>query len=155
MSTPSTVGISATPASGYIPDLTGLKLPTPLIDAITQAYKLIYSLRDTLAQLQMTAARRVQYGTHAQRVQTNPQAVPDGALFFETDNGTIFYQARLAPQQTTRQWFLAGGAAAGSLSKQPAYLGQNDAGFQFLQTGLPGNKEQLYIWTGSLWAQVN
>lgn len=104
MSTPTMPGISAQPASGYIPDLSSLKLPVQLTSSITQVYQLLYSLRDTVAQLQAVVNRVVQYGTSSQRAQTNPQAVPDGALWVETDTGSI-YQSRLAPQQTTRQWF--------------------------------------------------
>jgi hypothetical protein len=114
MSTPTMPGISASPASGFYPDLSGLKLPPQLVSSITQGYQLIYSLRDVVGQNQQAASRLTEYGTSAQRQQTNPQAVPDGALWFETNTGLV-YQSRLDPQQTTRQWYQipAGGGAPG------------------------------------------
>lgn len=113
MSTPTTPGIFAAPASGKYPNLTGLGLPKPLTDAVRDAYTLLYSLRDALSQQSQTVTRTIQYGTHLQRAQVNPQAVPDGSLFFETDDGDA-YQSRLASQQTTREWVeLAFAGAAG------------------------------------------
>lgn len=114
MSTPSTIGISAAPASGHIPDLSGLKLPTQLTSSVTQTYQLLFSLRDTVNQNQLFASRITEYGTSAQRQQTNPQAVPDAGLWVETDTGNV-YQARLAPQQTTRQWYQLPGGGSGTV----------------------------------------
>lgn len=103
MSTPTTPGVFATPAAGWYPNLSAKSSTKDLADAITQGYQLLYSLRDALSQQQQLLARTVQYGTSQQRAQTNAQAVGNGALFFETDDGAL-YQSRLAPQQTTRQW---------------------------------------------------
>lgn len=113
MSTPAVPGISATPATGTVPNLTGLQLPKPLTDAVSQSFTLTYSLRDSQAQLQQVVARMVQYGTKSVRQATNPQAVPDGALFFETDTQKS-YQARLASRQTTRLWYELVGGVGGA-----------------------------------------
>lgn len=118
MSTPSSPGIQSAPAASWYPNLTGLQLPKPLTDGVMQAYSILYSLRDTLLQLQSTVARTVQYGTDAQRSQSNPQAVPDGALFYETDTDEL-YQSRLAAQQTTRQWVEVPGSSGGTGTPGP------------------------------------
>ena len=70
---------------------------------MTQSYSLIYSLRDTVNLLQAAVAKLLQYGTDQTRQQVNPQSVPDGALWFNTDNGDV-YQSRLNQNSTTRDW---------------------------------------------------
>lgn len=113
MSTPSTPGAPSNPAAGWYPNLTASSSVATVGQSVNQLYQLVYSLRDTLNQVQKTVGMTVQYGTDNQRQQFNPQVAPDGALWFDTDTGDS-YQARLATQQTTRQWFeltSAGGAA--------------------------------------------
>lgn len=113
MSTPSTPGAPSNPAAGWYPNLTANSNVATVGQSVNQLYTLVYSLRDTLNQVQRTVGMMNQYGTDNQRQQFNPQVAPDGALWFDTDTGDS-YQARLATQQTTRQWFeltSAGGAA--------------------------------------------
>ena len=117
MSTPSAPGKFSQPAAGWYPNLTGLQLPKALTDAVTQAYTLLYSLRDATNQLQTTVSQTVQYGTEQQRSQSNPQASPDGALFFTTDDASL-YQARLAAQQTTRRWTAIESSGGGTVGPQ-------------------------------------
>lgn len=119
MSTPTTPGVFATPAAGWYPNLSAKSSTKDLADAITQGYQLLYSLRDALNQQQQSLARTIQYGTAQQLSQSNAQAVPNGALWFDTDDGNS-YQARLAPQQTTRQWteLVSAGGAEGPAGPQ-------------------------------------
>jgi hypothetical protein len=145
MSTPGQPGASSQPAAGWYPQLDGLNLPRALTNGVQQGFSLIYSLRDATSQLQTAVARTIQYGTRQARTQTNPQAVPDGALWFETDRMSVFYQSRLAANSTTRSWVYAGGFLIGS---QPADLGKGDAGF----LALVGN--QFYRWDGVQWSSV-
>lgn len=105
MSTAGTPGPISQPAAAWFPSLSSSGLPRAAVNGMTQSFSLIYSLRDTVAQLQATLNSLVQYGTANDRKQINAQAVPDGALFFETDTGSR-YQARLNPNSTTRDWFL-------------------------------------------------
>ena len=137
------------PASGWYPSLDGLNLPRALTNGVQQGFSLIYSLRDTVNQLQTTVSRMVQYGTHSDRTQTKAQATPDGALWFETDRATVFYQARFNINSSVREWFYAGGIMYDTLANRPAApdLGANDVGFLFLASG--GN--QLYRWNGTGW----
>lgn len=119
MSTPTSPGVFTTPAAGYTPNLTGASTPAAFAKAITDAYGIVYSLRDSLNQLQQSLGRTVQYGTSQQFAQSNAQAVPNGALWFDTDDGNS-YQARLAPQQTTRAWteLVSAGGAEGPAGPQ-------------------------------------
>jgi len=109
MSTTPIPGQSSQPPSSWFPNLKGSGLPRTAINGLQQSFSLIYSLRDTLAQLETTVRNLVQYGTNQERTQVNgglsAQAVPDGALYFETDTGQVF-QSRLNPNSTTRDWFL-------------------------------------------------
>lgn len=106
MSTTPVPGQPSQPASGWFPSLRGSNLPAAAQNGIQQGFTLLYSLRDTVNQLQATVKNMVQYGTAQQRSQVSAQAMPDGALFFETDTGGV-YQARLKPNSTTRDWVLA------------------------------------------------
>ena len=103
MSTVSTPGRPSQPASGWYPPLNNLGLPTQLTNGIQQGFTLIYSLRDTVNQLQATVSKLVQYGSSQNRQNTNAQAMPDAALWFETDTGKI-YQARLNSTSNLREW---------------------------------------------------
>jgi hypothetical protein len=105
MSTPGTPGVQSQPASGWYPQLDGYGLPRPLTQAMQQIYSLVYSLRDTVNQGSTTTAKIAQYGTNKERTNVNPQAVPDGSLWLETDTGDV-YQSRLGAKQTTRIWVL-------------------------------------------------
>ena len=105
MSTSSTPGQPSQPASGWFPSLRGSNLPQAAVNGIQQGFSLVYSLRDTVNQLQVTVKNMVQYGKASERSQVNPQAVPDGALFLETDTRAV-YHARLKTNSTTRDWVL-------------------------------------------------
>jgi len=103
MSTIAVPGRPSQPASGWYPPLNNLGLPTQLTNSIQQSFTLIYSLRDTVNQLQATVSKLVQYGTSQERQQTNAQAMPDAALWFETDTAKI-YQARFNATSNVREW---------------------------------------------------
>lgn len=83
------------------PQLDGLGLPRALTNGISQAFALIYSYRDqtenNLAALTNNLANLIRYGTHADRLNTPPASVPNGALWFETDQGNVLYQVRIPP----------------------------------------------------------
>lgn len=167
MSTPTSPGVFTTPAAGYTPNLTGASTPAAFAKAITDAYGIVYSLRDSLNQLQQTVARTVQYGTSQQFAQSNAQAVPNGALWFDTDDGNS-YQARLAPQQTTRAWaeLVSAGGAEGPAGPQgppgpvnPQNFIYNPPGVsigitQQNNTGLPMFVSVLLTWGGGVNAGI-
>ena len=151
MSTPGTPGRPSRPAAGWYPKLENQGLPRALTNGMQQSFSLVYSLRDTVDQLQQTFTRLVQYGTHLNRGLTQAQSVPDAAFWFETDRETVFYQARLAPPSTTRDWFYAGGIYAATFVNRPTDLGPNDLGFLFL----PIDKNNVfYRWNGTSWDTV-
>ena len=150
MSTPTTPGVGSTPPASWVPNLAGLGLPKALVVSVQQGIVNTNSVRDAVTQHQQTTKHMLQYGTRMERTQANPQAVQDGSLWFETDNGTIFYQSRLNSNQTTNSWFLAGGMARGPMSNRPTYLGALDAGFLYfaIDTGYP------WLWDGTSWIVV-
>jgi hypothetical protein len=116
----------------------------------------MYSLRDTSNQHQVLINRMVQYGTDTVRAQTNPQAVPDGALFVIESSGVI-WQARLATQQTTRQWFEipSGGGTVGPPGPQgppgppgpQGPPGQGAGGFSPVMNDVTGQRFNGQIYT--------
>jgi len=105
VSTSGVPGPPSQPASGWFPNLEGLNLPRALTNGLQQGFSLIYSLRDAVNQLEATVQAMIQYGTSGQRGKVNAQAVPNGALYLETDTGKI-YQSRLSSNSTTRTWIL-------------------------------------------------
>ena len=149
MSTTPVPGPQAQPATGWFPALKGTNLPRAAVNGIQQGFTLIYSLRDTVAQLKATVSKLTQYGTHLSRTQTKAQAMPDAAFWFETDSATAFYQARFDPKQTTRNWFYAGGIMYDALSNRPTDLGPHDVGFLFIATG-----GQFSRWNGTAWTAL-
>lgn len=152
MGTPATPGSPSQPAGGWFPNLQGLGLPRAVTNGLQQGFSLIYSLRDAVNQQQATVTAMVQYGSHQNRLQTNAQALPDGAVWFETDRATVFYQARLSPASSSRQWFYAGGIYYATVSNQATDLAQEpgNVGFLFLSNNQP-QRSYLYRWNGAGW----
>ena len=152
MSTPSTPGTPtpSQPATGWYPNLSGQGLPKALTNGLQQGFTLIYSLRDSVNQQGSMISKLLQYGKHLDRINTQAQAMPSGTLWFESDRQTAFYQARLAPQQTTLAWFYAGGIYADLIKNRPTDLAQNDLGFLFLAL----DQSQFYRWDGKAWSTV-
>lgn len=150
MSTPGAPGMPSQPASGWFPNLSGQGLPKALTNGLQQGFMLIYSLRDAVNQLKNTLDQLIQFGSHLDRTTTQPEAMPAGMLWFESDRQTVFYQTRLAPQQTTRDWFYAGGIYADLFTNRPTDLADRDAGFLFLAL----NQNQFYRWNGKGWDTV-
>ena len=150
MSTPGAPGTGSTQPASWVPNLSQLGLPKALVTAVQQGIVNTNSVRDAVTQHQSTTKHMLQYGTHLERTQANPQSVQDGSLWFETDNGTIFYQSRLNSNQTTNSWFLAGGMATGSMANRPTYVGSLDMGFLYFAI----DSGQLWFWTGTSWIVV-
>ena len=150
MSTTPTPGQSIQPASGWFPSLKGSGLPAAAINGITQGFSLIYSLRDTVNQQSNTIQKLVQYDTHMDRIQTRAQSMPDSMLWFESDRPTVFYQTRLKPQSTTRDWYYAGGIYYDMIANRPTDLDGRDFGFLFLGQ----DDHHLYAWNGKSWDLV-
>jgi hypothetical protein len=100
---PSSPGTPSQPASSWFPNLANLGLPRALTSGVQQSFSLVYSLRDQVNALQATVEKLLQYGTNHDRLQVNAQAMPDGALYFETDTKTI-WQARMNPKSNSREW---------------------------------------------------
>ena len=138
------------PAAGWIPNLRGMNLPPQAINGINQSFQLLYSLRDTVNQQSTLTDRKIQYGSHFARVQVQPQAILNGAIWYETDRASVVYQVRLSQNQTTQFWFYAGGIMWDVAANQPSDLGTNDTGFLFLSS----DAHHLYHWNGTSWDQV-
>lgn len=136
------------PATGWSPSasLKGTNLPQAAVNAIEQIYALVYSLRDTVNQLQANTSRMLQYGTHANRLLAGSQAAPMGSLWFETDRPNVIYQARMP--SSSMQWIFAGGAFYGTT--MPTDLDTRDTGFIYYDT----NQNQLWRWTGTAWGAI-
>ena len=151
MSTSPTPGLSTQPAAGWFPSLNSSGLPRAAVNGIQQGFSLIYSLRDTVNQQADTVANLIQFDTHLDRIKTNAQAMPESMLWFESDRNTVFYQTRLAPNSTTRDWFYAGGIYYDLQANQPTDLDNvHDIGFLFLSS----DGHHLYHWNGASWDQV-
>lgn len=148
--TPSNPGSPSQPASGWYPNLRGTDVPASVQNGMQQSFSLLYSLRDTVNQQAATIGNLVQYNTHRNRVNTTAQSMPDCSLWFESDRNTAFYMSRIAPPQTTRAWFYAGGIYADLKKNQPTDLSANDLGFLFLAV----DEKQLYRWDGKAWSTV-
>lgn len=121
----------------WMPQLANQNLTPQTLNAITQAYLLLYSQRDSVNRLANAVSSTIGYATHSQRqnfdkLNTSAVGVPDGALLYETDRATVFYQARVNPQTATEQWFYAGGIYVDLFQNRPTDLGLNDKGFLFL-----------------------
>ncbi len=89
----------------------------------------------------------VSQGTHADRLASNPGAVPDGGLFAETDRQSI-YESRFAG--SAQAWVFVLGRMSGTLASRPADLGTNDAGFLFSATDALD-----YTWSGGAWVTLD
>src|SRR4029453_5478762 len=87
------------------------------------------------------------YGTHAERLAQPVDAMPDGAMWVETDRGNVLYQL-----QNGVWWYIAG-TMFGTLSpdQRPADLGVPDAGFDF-RTSVPPQRQ--FIWSQTAWVEV-
>jgi hypothetical protein len=152
MSTTPVPGQPVQPASGWFPSLKGANLPRAAINGITQGFSLLYSLRDTVNQQANTVRQLIQYDTHKDRIQTRAQSMPESMLWFESDRPTVFYQTRLKPQSTTRDWYYAGGIYYDLLVNRPRpeELDERDFGFLFLAS----DDHHLYAWNGKSWDQA-
>jgi len=152
MSTTPVPGQQIQPAGSWFPSLKGTNLPPAAINGITQGFSLIYSLRDSVNQQANTITQLIQYDTHKDRLQTRAQSMPDGMLWFESDRPTAFYQTRLKPRSTTRDWYYAGGIYYDLLANRPRpdELDERDFGFLFLAS----DAHHLYAWNGTAWDLV-
>jgi len=147
MSTSPTPGARVQPATGWYPNLNGTGLPRAAVNGIQQSFTMLYALRDTVNQQKNTLDKSVQYDNHLNRLQTNAEAMPDCALWFESDRRTVFYQTRLKMESTTREWFYAGGIHYDLLANRPTDLAGDDLGFLFLGS----DDHHLYHWNGTAW----
>lgn len=95
----------------------------------------------------------VTQGLHVDRVGAtavtglDPRAVPDGAVFVETDRSAI-YESRFVNK--AQAWVFVLGRMQGLLASRPTDLGTNDAGFLFVATDALD-----YRWSGSAWVAVD
>lgn len=151
MSTTPTPGPRVQPATGWFPSLKGSNLPRAAVNGIQQGFSLIYSLRDTVNQQASTVSNLIQFDTHKDRIETRAQSMPGGMIWLESDRNTAFYQTRLAPNSTTRDWFYAGGIYYDVMANRPTDLNNiNDVGFLFLAS----DAHHLYHWNGASWDQA-
>jgi hypothetical protein len=83
-------------------------------------------------------------GTHANR--PDPNAMPDGALYTETDRGYVVYE------NVSGAWQYVAGTMWGTLNpdERPTDLGVNDAGFDFRATDVA----REFLWSQSQWIEV-
>jgi hypothetical protein len=134
----------------WYPNLNGLNLPSQLTQGIQQSFSLTYGLRDSVSQISNAVNRMIEYGTRNARNALAATAVPDGALYFESDRATVFYQARLSPRSNSPRWFYAGGIMFDTSTNRPTDLGQDDVGFLFLAS----DTTQMSRWDGAAWVAV-
>jgi hypothetical protein len=128
------------PATNY-PSLNNLNLPRALTQAVTQSFQTAYAVRDQTTVNSDAINHMVQYGTHQARLDQSPQALPDGSLWFETDNPDVVYQVRLDPKSNSLQWFYATG-----MGFVPAWsLGENDKNY------MAWSRPYVLLWTGTQW----
>lgn len=139
-----------TQTATWFPQLDGLGLPRALTNGMGQAYSLIYSYRNQTDTTLTILARFVEYGLHRDRLNMATAGVPNGALWFETDRATVFYQARLLPEGPPAQWVYAGGIMWDVLAHRPDDLKKADTGFLFQDSG----SFQMYRWDGTAWAAI-
>lgn len=152
MSTNPTPGPRVQPATGWFPKLKGTNLPREVVNGMQQSFSLTYSLRDTVNQQSDTIQKLLQYDTHRNRKQTRAQSMPDCMLWFESDRQTAFYQARLQPDSTTRDWYYAGGIYFAASIYRPSDLDStHDTGFLFMGLDVPGGNFHLQRWNGTGW----
>jgi hypothetical protein len=102
---------------------------------------------DGTAWIDITAYPYTVYGTHAERLAQDVDALADGALWCETDRGQVLYQL-----QAGVWWYIAG-TMFGTLipDERPIDLGVHDGGFDF-RTSTPPSRE--FLWSQTAWVEV-
>jgi len=144
--------MATTPTTGtWFPNFNGLNVPRQVSHGISQAYSLVYSLRDTVSQLSNKVAKLASNGTHLERLQTDTaNGFPEGSLYFEIDRTGIIYQARMSDMSSNLQWFYASGIMTALAANRPTDLGHLDTGFLFLAT----DSGAFSLWNGTAWVGV-
>ena len=91
-----------------------------------------------------TLGKLVTYGAHADR--PDPANMPDGAIYIETDRGSIY-------QLEGGVWQFITGTMWNTLSpdQRPTDLGTHDAGFDFRTTDQPARE---FIWSQTEWIEA-
>src|SRR5215831_15817325 len=91
-------------------------------------------------------ASSVTSGPHASRLKINPDNLPDGAIWTESDRGNSIYQLQ------DGKWILISGGMSGTLTpdQRPTDLGAADAGFLFAAT----DTGQTLEWSGTAWVDI-
>lgn len=135
------------PAASWTPNLKGSNLPRAATNGIQQGFSLIYSLRDTANQTLTDLANMVEYGTWLDLIQTSPQGMPNGALWFVTDRRDIVYQVRIDRKSTAPQWFFAIGIQWENTPVTDK-LGLNDTGY------MVAANSHLTVWNGTAWVTL-
>lgn len=96
---------------------------------------------------QLQPATTIQ-GSHANR--PDPKQTPDGALYVESDRGSLYYNEG-------GTWQYLAGTMWGTLSpdQRPTDLGVNDAGFEFRSIDTnPDLAPRTFIWSQSEWIET-
>ena len=134
------------PATSY-PSLENLKLPHALVQSINQSFQTTYAVRDQTTANADAINHMILYGTMADRLNSAPTALPDGALWFVTDYPNAVYEVRVDPKMNQLAWFYATGVIWKKPTTPPAgfQLGLNDAGYMAV------NGVLLQVWTGTAW----
>lgn len=78
-------------------------------------------------------------GTHQQRVDTPPDTVPPGTLWYEPDRSVIYVSGP--------PWLYATGIMVGPIARAPRDLSADDEGFLFHESTV----RHLVRWTGTAW----
>jgi len=135
----------ALPLPRQIPNLDGLKLPYPAIEAFHQLFQRLYDLRDSIG----TSSSGIQIiqDTHANRSLHSPLNLAEGSLYCETDRLVIYIVAIVGG---TKVWQWLVGTMEDVIASQPTDLGTNDVGFQFQST----DTYQEFRWSGSAWVEI-
>jgi hypothetical protein len=127
----------------YNPNLSGLKLPQPLVDAVQLAFREISALG-----VSGTSIRVIQ-DSHANRGILYPASgIPIGSMYIETDRGNVSYLNRLVSESNT--WVWLDGVLYGTLAGRPSDLGVNDKGFIY-----SASDALEYRWSGVAWVALD
>jgi hypothetical protein len=156
---PPSLRSSTTPAARAYPQLSNLKLPQPLVQAITQAFQATYATADQANSNAISISQMINYGTWDEMWNIWPGVFPEGALWYVTDRPNISYQTRLDPKSQALQWFFCDGISwpTSLLTPPPpksllhAALDLNDTGYMTVGANQFNSVTGLQVWLGTAW----
>lgn len=135
-----------TPLPRQYPNLNGMNLPTPLIEAVQQIYQRFYDLRDASQPAIASIAPNIIQDVHANRILHPPGPLPLGSIYIETDRGLTYINRFVS---STNAWVYLEGTFQQTQSQVAALvatLGVNDTGLLLDVT----DYAHVLRWTGTV-----